>query len=613
MQRTVSAVRSDSSSITQLALAVAATALVFAASGLGAQQPRSTTLDPNDPRVGLRAGWMDAGVAAHNMELVGTGARPEGFVNPRNPGDFGFANSDIAFRGELAIVGNFNGFQIYDVSDPANPRIRSTVACAGGQGDVSVHGDLVFMSVEETRGRLDCGPGGAPLPVDPARFRGVRIFDISNLDAPRQIASVQTCRGSHTHTILTHPGDDDNLYVYVSGTSGVRPAEELAGCSRLGPEEDPQTSLFRIEVIRVPLAAPHTASIVSMPRVFADRTTGAIAGLWAGGDHGPETQSTSQTNQCHDITVYPAIGLAGGACSGNGILLDISDPVNPRRIHEVIDPNFAYWHSATFNNDGSKVIFTDEWGGGVQARCRATDRPEWGANAIFDIVDGRMQLASYYKIPAPQTATENCVAHNGSLIPVPGRDIKVQAWYQGGISVFDFTDSANPFEIAYFDRGPISDSVSVLGGFWSAYWYNGLIYGSEIARGLDIFQLVPSEHLSQNEIDAAKLVRFDEFNPQNQPKMEWPRKFVVARAYLDQLHRSNALPADRASQLSRELEMAERVPAGAERTTVLAQLGASARMLENDAASAEGSQRRVDANRLRALAELLREFSTGAR
>jgi hypothetical protein len=556
-----------------------------------ARTPESAT----DPRVGLGAGWTDAGQAASNMELLAHRPRPEGFYNPRNMGDFGYSNTDLAFKDELVVVGNYNGFQVYDISDPANPALRATLVCPGGQGDVSVYGDLLFMSVEETRGRVDCGPQGVQQPVSPERFRGVRIFDISDLDHPEQIAAIQTCRGSHTHTLVPDLNDDSHVYVYVSGISMVRPDAELPGCSGRSPDQDPNTSYFQIEVIRVPLDAPHEARIINEPRIFADPETGHIAGLWRGGDHGPGTQRSSQTNACHDITVYPEIGLAAGACSGNGILLDIRDPANPVRIDEVTDPNFAYWHSATFNNDGTTVLFTDEWGGGSAPRCQATDRPEWGANAIFDLVDGEMRLASYYKLPAPQTAMENCVAHNGSLVPVPGRDIKVQAWYQGGISVFDFTDSANPYEIAFFDRGPMSDTQPVLGGFWSAYWYNGHIYGSEIGRGLDVLHLTPSEHLSENEIEAAKLVRFDTFNPQNQPRMVWPAAFVVARAYLDQLARNQGIPSERVDRIAAELDRAEQLT-GDERETTLRELLAQ---LEGDVRGA------ADPERIRALAGVL--------
>jgi hypothetical protein len=554
-----------------------------------------------DPRVGLRAGLMDAEQAALSLELLANRPRPSEFVNPSAPGDLRFSNSDIAFRGDLAFLGNFYGFNVYDISEPANPVLRTSFVCPGGQGDVSVFGDLLFMSVEETRGRIDCGTQGTSGPVDPARFRGVRIFDISDISAPRQIAAVQTCRGSHTHTLVTDPNDASNLYVYSSGTSVARSAEELEGCNPERSPDEPQTSYWSIAVIQVPLNAPQQARVVSEPRVFADHQTGAIAGLWAGGDHGPGTQRTSMTNQCHDITAFPAIGLAAGACAGNGILLDISDPANPVRIDEVSDANFAYWHSATFNNDGSKVIFTDEWGGGTQPRCRVEDQPEWGANAIFEVVDGKLRFGSYYKLPAPQTATENCVAHNGSLVPVPGRDIKVQAWYQGGISVFDFTDVENPVEIAYFDRGPISDTELAAGGYWSAYWYNGHVYGSEMARGFDVFRLTPNEHLTQNEIDAANLIRFEEFNPQHQPQMEWPASFVVARAYMDQLTRSGALGARQATRLTADITAAERLQPGQRRTTTLEQL---ATRVENDARSA--SLGVTDSQRMRDLASTLR-------
>ena len=399
------------------------------------------------------------------------------------------------------------------------------------------------MSVEQTRGRIDCGTQGVVEPVSNQRFRGVRIFDITDLNKPKQVAAVQTCRGSHTHTLVVSPKDPANIYVYGSGTSAVRAGEELEGCSGKDAKEDPNTSLFSIDVIQVPVAAPEKARIVNRPRIFADPSGGNIAGLWQGGDHGPGTQTTRLTNQCHDITVFPEIGLAAGACAGNGILMDIADPVNPKRLDHAVDKNFAYWHSATFNNDGTKIVFTDEWGGGGRPRCRATDLPTWGADAIFDIVERKLVFAGYYKMPAPQTEQENCVAHNGSLIPVPGRDIMVQAWYQGGVSVFDFTDSARPVEIAFFDRGPVNEKQLVSGGYWSTYWYNGFIYGAEIARGLDVFRLTPSEFLSQNEIDAATQVRVPTFNAQQQPKVTWPATIVVARAYLDQLTRSNAVAA----------------------------------------------------------------------
>ena len=557
------------------------------------------TWDASDPRIGLKAGITDAGVASSNVRLLASLPRPEGF-NSTERGSGNVSNTDLAFTGDLVFVGNYRGFNVYDISDPSNPQHRLSIVCPGGQGDVSIHGNLLFMSVEETRGRIDCGIQGIEGDVSPERLRGVRIFDFGDLDNPRQVAAVQTCRGSHTHSLVSDPNDDNIIYVYVSGTGPARSGEEMAGCSGADPDEDPNTSYFRIDVIRVPLDAPHEAAIVSNPRIFADES-GNIAGLWPGGDHGAGTQRTRITNQCHDITAYPEIGLAAGACAGNGILLDITNTAQPVRIDEVTDPNFAYWHSATFNNDGTSVVFTDEWGGGAAPRCRETDLPTWGANALFNVVNGKLIPAGYYKLPVPQTSTENCVAHNGSLIPVPGRDIMVQAWYQGGMSIFDFTDPHNPFEIAYFDRGPISDTQSVLGGLWSTYWYNGYIYGAEIVRGLDVFALTPSEHLTQNEIDAAMAVRYETFNPQNQPRMEWPASVTVARAYRDQLVRANALGTDATAAVDAALSGSAAAP-----------LQAAASSLEAEALASVARGQTTHVNKVRALlASTLRELAAG--
>jgi hypothetical protein len=461
------------------------------------------------------------------------------------------------------------------------------------------------MSVEQTRGRLDCGTGGVADSVSSERARGIRIFDISAQANPRQVAFVQTCRGSHTHTLVTSPRDDSKVWVYVSGTGGVRSPSEMPGCEP--SDSAPNSSLFRIEVIEVALASPQDARVVNAPRIFAD-STGRLGGLWQGGNHGPGTQTSRRTNQCHDITAYPALGLAAGACSGNGILLDISDPVNPRRIDEVTDPNFAYWHSATFSNDGSTVIFTDEWGGGRGARCRATDPLTWGADAIFSVVDRKLVHKGYYKLPVPQTTMENCVAHNGSIIPVPGRDIKVQAWYQGGLSMFDFTDPAHAEEIAFFDRGPLSDSTLLTGGFWSVYWHNGKIYGAEIERGIDVFELAPSAKLSQNEIDAAKLVSFESFNAQMQQRIEWPAAYPVARAYIDQLERTQGLTAARVRAAREMLQRAESGSARAQREAK-AQFARVADQLDRDAAAA----RSLDARRMRGLATTLRGLGGASR
>jgi hypothetical protein len=601
-----------------------------------------TGSDTGDPRAKLSPGLYEAGEAAMGMRHLMLLKKPDAFQlgsdDPDNPkvqktlgllgvGDsskmpkplqlviaqLAFANSDVAFQGNHLFQGNFYGVNIYDISDPAKTRLLTSLVCPGGQGDVSVYKNLLFMSVEQPNGRLDCSPQGfAPAPPPAAgqenkphlpaaqkdRFRGVRIFDITDIRNPKQVAAVQTCRGSHTHTLVVDPNDKNNVYIYVSGTSFVRQSEELAGCSGETPDKDPNTALFRIDVIKVPLAAPQDAQIVSSPRVFMDPRTGALNGLNNGGTHGKDgLDKPSDTNQCHDITVYSAIGLAAGACSGNGILLDIKDPVHPKRVDAVNDPNYSYWHSASFSNDGKKVVFTDEWGGGLGARCRANDPNKWGADAIFRLTDNKLSFASYYKLPAAQGDSENCVAHNGSLIPVPGRDIEVQAWYQGGISIMDFTDADHPMEIAYFDRGPIDPKMLVLGGDWSAYWYNGHIYASEIARGLDIFELTPTQNLTQNEIDAAKAVRVAELNVQNQEKIEWPRQLVVAKAYVDQLERSQALPSDRIAVLRQAIQRAEG------NRKELGKLQSLAPSLEKSAGLAKSA---ADSARLLALAEILK-------
>jgi hypothetical protein len=530
-----------------------------------------------------------------------------------------FANSDLAFRGHYLFQGNFYGMNIYDISSPANAKLLTTMVCPGGQGDVSVYKNLMFMSVEMPNGRSDCGIQGFPPGPPPAageenkptlpapqkdRFRGVRIFDISDIRTPRQVAAVQTCRGSHTHTLVIDPKDKTNVYIYVSGTSFVRQGEELAGCSGEAPDKNPDTALFRIDVIKVPLGAPQNAKVVSSPRVFIDPRTGALNGLNNGGTHSKDgLAKPTDSDQCHDITVYSKIGLAAGACSGNGIVLDIRDPVHPKRLDAVNDPNYSYWHSASFSNDGTKVVFTDEWGGGLGARCRANDPNKWGADAIFRLRNNKLNFASYYKLPAAQGESENCVAHNGSLIPVPGRDIEVQAWYQGGISVMDFTDADHPVEIAYFDRGAIDPNMLVLGGDWSAYWYNGHIYASEIARGLDIFELSPSKFLTQNEIDAAKTVRVAELNVQNQQKIEWPAQLVVAKAYLDQLERSQALKSDQIAAVRQAIENAESSHLNPRELARLRSFTVSLRK------TALATRSAVDSKRLQALAAILQRPS----
>jgi hypothetical protein len=605
-----------------------------------------TGSDANDPRAKLKPGMYDAGEVSLGIKHLLLLKKPGPFqldsADPDNPkvqktlgllgvadtskmpkpfqlvfAQLAFANSDLAFQGKHLFQGNFYGVNIYDISNPAKAQLVTSMVCPGGQGDVSVYKNLMFMSVEMPNGRTDCGvqgfppgpppPAGAekqpPLPApQKERFRGVRIFDISDIRSPRQIAAVQTCRGSHTHTLVVDPKDKNNVYIYVSGTSFVRQSEELAGCSGEAPDKDPNTSLFRIDVIKVPLAAPQNAQVVSSPRVFINPRTGALNGLSSGGAHGKageDMEKPTDSNQCHDITVYSSMGLAAGACSGNGILLDIKDPAHPKRLDAVNDPNYSYWHSASFSNDGTKVVFTDEWGGGLGARCRPNDPSKWGADAVFRLKDNKLSFASYYKLPAAQGDTENCVAHNGSLIPVPGRDIEVQAWYQGGVSVMDFTDADHPVEIAYFDRGPIDPRMLILGGDWSAYWYNGHIYASEIARGLDIFELSSSKFLTQNEIDAAKTVRVSELNVQNQQRIEWPAQLVVAKAYLDQLERSQALPADQIAAVRNAIQSAESSQLN---RRDLAKLRGFVRSLKESARTTKSA---IDSKRLQALAEIL--------
>ncbi len=583
----------------------------------------STAASSSDPRVGLAGGLFDAEVAAWNLSLVSTSPPTEGFI--------GESNSDLAFTGHYAIQGNYNGFQVWDITDPSHPVLAKAYLCPASQSDVSVYKNLLFVSGEGFGGRLDCGTEGVEEAVSHDRLRGIRIFDITDITNPEYIGNVQTCRGSHTHSVLVDPDDDENVYLYISGSAPVRPAEELPGCSGALPGEDPNSALFRIEVIKVPLADPAQAAIVSSPRIFEglmkapehgpsqadiaelerakaqgafvieifgqeeildDDDVNELLGqiIEARGGNGPPTAADSAKlrealpmiaaqiqgdqpqdmgpTQCHDITLYPEIGLAGGACGGYGLLIDISDPIHPKRVAAVADSNFSYWHSATFNNDGTKALFSDEWGGGSQPKCRATDPMEWGADAILTIENKEMDFQSYYKLPAVQTSEENCVAHNGSLIPIPGRDVMVQGWYQGGISVFDWTDPANPVEIAFYDRGPVDSTKMESGGSWSAYWYNGVIVSSEIARGLDIYQLEPSDFISQNEIDAAKTVKFDYFNTQGQQKFIWPASFALAGAYVDQLERSGALSADRIASVRQALAGAESA-SGAARQEVL--------------------------------------------
>ena len=605
--------------------------------GNGAVHSTSGAPSP-DPRIGLRAGLMDAGEATWNLRVVSK--------TPPSGKFLGSTNSDLAFTGQYVIQGNYNGYQIWDISNPAHPVLKLGNYCPASQSDVSVYKNLLFVSAEGNTGRVDCGDQGVKDTVSTARIRGIRIFDITDITQPKNVANVQTCRGSHTHSVLVDPKDPENVYVYVSGSAGVRSPTELPGC--MSNPDDPNTARFRIEVIKVPLAHPEQAAIVSSPRIFNDLaqvkshglapddiaalnaakakgefivsffgqeqvlpprfsaqlldsvakshsrtapTAADSAELRAGLPAWVEARIGKQpapnagrpgVTSCHDITLYPGIGMAGGACEGYGLLIDIKDPAHPVRVGAVSDTNFSYWHSATFNNDGTKILFSDEWGGGGAPKCRATDPKEWGADAIFTIADGKMQFQSYYKLPVVQTPQENCVAHNGSMIPIPGRDVMAQSWYQGGVSVFEWTDAAHPREIAFFDRGPVDSTRMGNGGTWSAYWYNGVIVSSEIGRGLDILELAPSALVSQNEIDAAKTVKFDYFNTQGQQKFVWPPSFALARAYVDQLERSNGLAAARVAAIRQELAGAEKA-SGAQRKDALTRL---ASQVDGDASGA---------------------------
>ena len=262
-----------------------AVALSLAAVAFAQQIPAAPAM--NDPRVGLKAGFHDAGEAAKNLERIASMSKPAGFFDPAapagtpapperdpkappppppapgapaRPNGLSFANSDLAFSRNHVVEGNFHGFNTYDVDSSRHPRLFASIVCPGGQGDVSIYGHLLFMSVEQTSGRVDCGSEGVEQPVSKERFRGVRIFDITDLRNPKQLAAVQTCRGSHTHTLVPDPKDPNTLYVYGNGTSTVRSGDELAGCSDEDPKDDPNTALFSIDVIKVPLNAPQEAA-----------------------------------------------------------------------------------------------------------------------------------------------------------------------------------------------------------------------------------------------------------------------------------------------------------------------------------------------------------------
>ncbi len=399
--------------------------------------------------------------------------------------DYGAFSSDLAFSGDYAYAGNYNGFTVYDISTPEAPTQVAQVLCPGSQNDVSVYRDLLILSTDSSRNNNTCSNTAQPA-TEKNSWEGIKVFDISDPANPAYVSAVETACGSHTHT-LAPSRSGGQLFVYVSSYS---PNSTFPDCQ---PPHD------RISVVRVPLDDPASARLASEPVLFPD-----------GGNPGGNGSST--TSGCHDITAYPQKDIAAGACMGDGVLIDISDRTRPVVTEQVRDTeNFAFWHSATFNNDGTKVVFTDELGGGGAPTCNRQTGATRGADGIYDIVRGDLKFRSYYKMPRPQAKTENCVAHNGSLIPVQGKDIMVQAWYQGGISVVDFTDSTQPRELAWFDRGPLSQKELLLGGSWSAYYYNGYVYSNDIQKGLDVLKITDPA------VIGAEHHRYNEFNPQSQP------------------------------------------------------------------------------------------------
>jgi len=573
----------------------------------------------NDPRNGLKPGKLDAGVATSGMKQVSFMPKPAEFDSTSG---LTFINSDLAFRDHYVYQGNFAGFTIWDVKNPAKPVKVAVVPCITSQGDPSIIGNLLFISAEGNGNRTDCAKGGVRDPKD--HMAGVRIFDVSNPAAPKLIKNVQTCKGSHTHTVIPDPKDKNIIYIYVSGSNNARPATELAGCNNGTDPADVNNSMYRLDVIKVPLNHPEQADVVTGARIFtgleaAPQSTARAAAARARGGRGagtagrrggrgadssappPPPRPTTPWN-CHDVTAYPAVHLLAGACASYGLLVDISNPEKPVRLDARADTNFSLWHTAVFSNDASKVVFTDEWGGGTSPNCQATSMMEMGGNTTLTIsANKKYTQHAYFKIPTAQSAQENCVSHNGGLVPVPGRDIMVQGWYQGGVDVIDFTDPDHPYELAFFDRGSYDnppepgDTASqgggrfrnTIGGSWGAYYWNGYVYSSELARGFDILELTPTDKLSANELAAAKLVKFVEYNPQSQPKIVWPAAFPVIRSYLDQLGRNDGLAAARRTAIANALTAAEK-QTGAARGAALTAL---AKTVDADVSGAKDQSR----------------------
>ncbi len=612
--------------------ALAATMLFASAPALLAQ----TYPTGNDPRNGLKPGRYDAGEAASGLKLVSFSKKPPEFDSTAG---LRFINSDLAFRDHYVYQGNFAGFMVWDVKNPAKPVLVATVPCITAQGDPSIVGHLLFISAEGGGNRKDCAPIGIKDTSDhTSHMTGVRIYDVADPAHPKLIKNVETCKGSHTHTLIPDPKDKGVVYLYVSGSQSARPSVELAGCNNGTDPADSTNSLYRLDIIKVPLAHPENATVVGGARIFtglgqaaqstarrdAAANRGGRGGRGGRGADSAQAQAAARAFgfrpdpskgpwNCHDVTAYPDMHLLAGACASYGLLVDISSPLKPVRISEKADTNFSLWHTAVFSNDASKVVFTDEWGGGTAPNCQATSMMEMGGNAILTISkDKKYTQHAYFKIPTAQSAQENCVSHNGGLLPVPGRDLMVQGWYQGGIDISDFTDPDHPYEVAFFDRGPVDspqDTMGVvaagspaggaptpaggrqfrstIGGSWGAYYWNGYIYSSELARGFDILELVPTDKLSANEIAAAKLVRFVQYNPQSQPHIVWPAAFPVVRSYLDQIVRDKGLSSDKTSAIAKSLDAAEN-QSGAARGASLTKLASE---VDGDVAGAKDQSR----------------------
>jgi hypothetical protein len=581
--------------------------------------PGTTYPSATDPRSNLKPGRFDAGEAERGMHLVSFSRKPAPFDTARG---LTFIESDIVFGTHYVYQGNFAGFTIWDVTDPAKPVIASVTECISAQGDPKIAGHLLFLSAEGAGNRIDCGKGGVQDPKD--HFAGVRIYDVSNPHAPKLIKNVQTCKGSHTYTVAPSPTDPKVVYLYVSGQQLARPATEMPGCKNGTNAADPTNSLYQLDIIKVPLDHPEEAHVIPGARIFTGLKGSPDCAMFCvpapnfrrarGGADSALNATLLHTgpHNCHDVTAYPAYHLLGAACTADAIIVDISNPEHPVRLAALMDTNnYQGRHTAGFSNDAKETLWTNEWGGGTGPMCQATSMMEQGGNTIVALSDNdrKMTQQGYFKIPAAKSDRENCVAHNGGLVPVPGRNLYVQGWYQGGVDVMDFTDPNHPFEVAYFSRGPIDppgDTSNAsgrarytIGGSWGAYYWNGYVYSSELDRGFDVLELTPGPQLSANELAAAKLVRFKEYNPTSQPKLVWPAAYPVVRSYLDQLVRNEGLASDRTTAISAALDAAEQKNGAAAATA----LTALAREVDADASGAKDAARvRMMATEIRRLA-----------